>query len=75
MEQFICIKTYPDRLSAELAKTFLEARGVKSIVSGDDYGGSNPWLLAATGGARLLVKSSDVQKARYQFERRDQKEK
>ena len=59
MANVIPIKSYSNRTEADLAKSFLESRGIKSIVSADDAGGMNPWLLKATGGARLLVKEED----------------
>ena len=63
MGTLITIKTYPDRTGAELAKGLLESKGIKAMVSADDAGGMNPALLWGTGGARLLIKKKDVQKA------------
>jgi len=62
MADLICIKTYGSRHEAELARGFLEANGIEAVVSADDVGGMRPHLLLG-GGARLLVKEEDVQKA------------
>ena len=69
MADFICIKTYGSRPEAELAKGFLEFEGIKAMVFADDVGGMNPALLWSTGGARLLVKKEDAQKANELLER------
>ena len=63
MGTLIAIKTYPDRIEAELVKGVLESKGIKAMVSADDAGGMNPALLWGTGGVRLLVKKNDVQMA------------
>lgn len=63
MPNVIPIKSYSNRTEAELTKNFLESRGIKAIVSADDEGGMNPWLLQATGGAKLLVKEEDKETA------------
>ena len=63
MANVIPIKSYSNRIEAELAKSFLEAKGIQAIVSADDEGSMNPWLLQATGGARLLVKEEDKETA------------
>ncbi len=63
MANVIPIKSYPNRTEADLAKSFLESKGIEAIVSADDLGGMNPWLLKATGGARLLVKEEDRETA------------
>ena len=63
MGTLITIKTYPDRIEAELVKGVLESKGIKAMVSADDAGGMNPALLWATGGVRLLVKKNNVQMA------------
>ena len=62
MKELICIKTYPNRVDAELAKTLLEENGIKAMISGDDAGGIHPGLLWGTGGARLLIQEKDKEK-------------
>lgn len=68
MGNLVCIKTYQNRAEAELAKGFLESRGIKAMVAADDAGGMHPALLWATGGVRLLIREKDVQKAKEVFE-------
>jgi len=63
MADLVCIKTYQNRMEAELAKGLLESKGIKAMVSADDAGGAHPALLWATGGVRLLIKKKDIQKA------------
>lgn len=59
MTDLVYIKTYLNRPEAELAKGFLEANGIKAMVSADDAGGMRPDLMQATGGVRLLVREED----------------
>ena len=63
MANLVCIKTYHNRMEAELAKGLLESKDIKAMVSADDVGGMNPALLWATGGVRLLIRKKDIQKA------------
>lgn len=64
MAKLICVKTYLSRVEAELAKGYLEeGGGIRSIVSADDAGGMHAPLMQATGGARLLVREEDKEKA------------
>ena len=63
MANFVYIKTYQNRMEAELAKGLLESNDIKAMISADDAGGAYPPLLWATGGVRLLVKKTDIQKA------------
>ncbi len=63
MADIICIKNYNNRVEAELAKSFLEDSDIEATVSTDDCGGWYPHLLFGTGGARLLVKEEEAQKA------------
>ena len=63
MAKLICIKIYSSRIEAELAKGYLGESGIWSIVSADDAGGMHAPLMQATGGARLLVREWDKEKA------------
>ena len=49
---------YPTRNEAEIARSALEAAGIRSVVESDDAGGAYPFGL--TGGARLLVDEADA---------------
>jgi len=63
MPNLVHIKSYVNRVEADTAKSFLESNGIKALVSGDDEGGMNPFLLNATGGAKLLVQEEDKDEA------------
>ena len=58
----ICIATYPDEMSAEVAKTSLVARGIPAFVSKDDCGGIRPHLnmIAAV---RLMIDAAKAAEA------------
>ncbi len=58
------VMNYASRLEAESAKSLLEMQGIMSIVEGDDCGGIRPDLSFATGGYKLLVKESDLGRAK-----------
>lgn len=58
----VCIATYPDEVSAELAAMWLEEGGIGSFVVKDDCGGMLPYLQAVTG-VRLMVRASDAEPA------------
>jgi len=58
----ICIATYPDEMSAEVAKTSLVARGIPAFVSKDDCGGMKPHLQMITA-IRLMIRADDAAEA------------
>ena len=57
----ILIGTYPTRSDAEIARTALDAAGIRSVVESDDAGGAYPFSFA--GGVRLLVDEGDAEAA------------
>jgi hypothetical protein len=63
MSQLTEIRTFLYRHDAEMAKELLEGQGIEVLLSIDDAGGTRPQL-AYSGGAALLVKEEDSQKAR-----------
>ena len=63
MSKLVCVKTYPDRLEADLAKSLLEANGIKASVSADDAGGMRPDLGFTSGGVKLLILDENTDKA------------
>ena len=63
----VVARVYSFRHEAELARGMLEAEGVEAVIAADDCGGQRP-LLGASAGIRLLVRRSDVQKARRLLE-------
>ena len=58
----VCIKTYNNRLEAELEKGRLDSQGIQAMISADDAGGMRPDLSWSTG-VRLLVKQEDAHRA------------
>ena len=55
-----CIRTFASRTQAEVARSILDAQGIKSFVAGDDAGGMYPPLI---GGIKLIVSTKDKKKA------------
>lgn len=62
-EEFVVARVFTFRHEAEIARGMLEADGIEVVIAADDCGGLRPFLGAASGGARLLIRRSDVQKA------------
>jgi hypothetical protein len=58
----IVIRTYHHEMEADVAKTALDAAGIKSLIRSDNSGGQNP-ALALTRGVQLLVASDDAKRA------------
>ena len=46
---------FASRIEAEMAKSILDANGIKASVSADDAGGMRPELGFTSGGAKLFV--------------------
>lgn len=63
MSKLVCVKTFPDRLQADMAKAVLEAHGIKASVSADDAGGMRPHLAFTSGGVKLFVLDENADKA------------
>jgi hypothetical protein len=59
--RFVAVKSYGNRFEAEIGKSLLDANGIEAFVSADDAGGL---YLPFQGGAKLLVPSKQVEKAR-----------
>ena len=55
MSRLVCIKTFANRVEAGMAKSMLEANGIKASVSADDAGGWRPDLGFTTGGIKLFI--------------------
>lgn len=63
MESLVTVRTFVNRLEAEIARGLLEAHGVACMVLADDCGGLRPYLLIGVGGARLQVRTADAGRA------------
>jgi len=59
----ITIKTYPYRHEAELDKAFLESKGIRVILQGDDLSGIAPARLFGGKGVRLLVPKGQAEES------------
>lgn len=68
VEQFVVARMFTFRHEAEIARGMLEAEGIEAVIAADDCGGLRPFLGAASGGARLLVRRGDAEKARKLLE-------
>lgn len=58
------VRTFGNRIEAEMAKSLLEANGIPSYVSADDAGGIRPPPFSFSPGVRLIVRSIDLIPAR-----------
>lgn len=64
----VTIRSYDGRPEAEVAKNFLAENGIRATVVADDAGGMRPDLLMAMGGARLIVRKQDADRALQMLE-------
>jgi putative signal transducing protein len=62
----ITVATFPSAVDAQVAKGVLDDAEIESMVRTDNAGGMYP----AVGGADLLVRAEDVQKAKEALNRR-----
>jgi hypothetical protein len=60
----ITLTTFGSSAEAQIAKGILDAAGIDSMIRSDDAGGMYP----AIGGANLLVRAEDVEKAKATLE-------
>lgn len=63
----ITISTFRSAVDAQIAKGILDEAGIKSMIRADNAGGMYP----AIGGAELLVRAEDVDRAHDALHRRD----
>jgi hypothetical protein len=59
----VVVRTFFDRIEANLAASALQAAGIESTVAADDAGGTQPGLWPGEGVA-LLVRQKDEREAR-----------
>ena len=60
-ERLVVVRTFLNRIDAELAQGALEASGIDAMVAADDAEGNQPQLWM--GGVRLLVRQEDAEDA------------
>ncbi len=63
MADLVELKTFNSRAEAEMAKAYLEAEGIETMVQADDCGGMRPFMLTGAGGVRLMVHEEDAGRA------------
>jgi hypothetical protein len=59
--ELVVVSTFPSTADAQLAKGALDAAGIDSMIRADNAGGMYPGI----GGAELLVRSEDLEKASH----------
>jgi hypothetical protein len=59
-EKIILLKTFGSRIDAELAKSFLESNGIKTMISADDAGEMYP-AASVYWGVKLFVNEKDFE--------------
>ena len=64
--ELIAVSTFRSTADAQIAKGVLDQAGIESMIRSDDAGGMYP----AIGGADLLVRAEDVEKATEALHRR-----
>ena len=60
--ELVVVRTFNNRIEADLAKSALDAADIDSMVSADDAGGEQPGLWPGEG-VSLLVRSEDALRA------------
>jgi hypothetical protein len=60
-ERLVVVRTFLNRIDADLAQGALEAAGIDSMVGADDAEGNQPQLWM--GGVRVLVREEDAEEA------------
>ncbi len=61
-DRLVVVRTFTDRIEADLAQSALEAAGIESLVHSDDFAGLYPQL-SMINGVELLVRESDAERA------------
>jgi Putative prokaryotic signal transducing protein len=59
--ELVVVRTFLNKIDAEMAQGALEAADIQSMVSADDMGGLRPGLWMS--GVRLLVRAEDAEQA------------
>jgi len=63
MSDWLCVRTFRDRIAAEAAEAVLRGAGIETSIRVDDAGGAAPYIAYTTGGARLMVRTADATRA------------
>jgi hypothetical protein len=60
--ELVVVRTFGDRIEAEMAKSALEAAGIRSMIRGDDCAGLRPHM-NLWNGIELIVRAMDRSQA------------
>lgn len=63
MAKFVCVKTFPSRVEAEVANSVLAANGINAIITADDKGGMAVPFVYGNKGVQVFVSSGEVDKS------------
>lgn len=63
MDELEIVKTFEDKVEAEIAKAYLESNGITSYIRADDEGGMLGGFQLGANGILLFVKRSEKEKA------------
>jgi hypothetical protein len=58
-DEIVVVRTFNDRIEADLAASALNAAGIESMIRDDDAGGMQP-AMSLTNGVQLLVHAEDA---------------
>lgn len=64
MDKLVIVNVYRLRIDAEIDKGLLTVNGIKSIISADDAGATNPFPMSYSFGVKLKVNVKDLEKAK-----------
>jgi hypothetical protein len=59
MKDVVCVRSFPNRIEANIAKGKLESEKISSFISSDDEGGMIPFQFGKEG-VQLFVKAEDL---------------
>ena len=58
LDHLVAVRTFVNKIEAEVALSALEAAGIRAVIQRDDCGGIRPSLWV--GGIRLVVRREDI---------------
>lgn len=68
MDELAVVASYDSEFAAQVARAHLESVGVDANVVSDDAGGAFPSLTPLGSGARVMVRSDDLERAREELQ-------
>jgi hypothetical protein len=64
VDDLVTVTSFSDVAEAELARERLELEGIRAFVIDAQMAGVMPYIASSTGGVRVQVKPSDLERAR-----------